>query len=650
MLKFFRKYNKVILSVGFAFLMVVFLLPAGVSNLVGDPRSRPVIKYDGGEITQGEMMQAQQELQFLSRIHPAFVPVLLSLDDRRAGEHWLLLSREAEAAGLVGGPGDGRNSLEQLAQTFTDFELNQRFRGDIAQIMSQRDAIMQEMLFLLEANRAGAINAGQPAEAVDRILARARGVVRLYTIYLNTLTLSQPELVVAAQDAINTVTVNLAPISAAALVDDQTPEPTEDQILEHFEEFKSVPPRQGEFGFGYLREPAVQLEWMVVSRREFENAVKLDPVDVNVYWQHNKDRFGADFATARPRVERELRDQQVERAMSIARQVIKGQILQASGPLPEKGGRKILPDDWASKRPNFEAIAARVAETISDRMGLTIAPPDVLQDFRWLTRSDVASLPTISASSITIGRSNVSFADFVYSIPELGGAGLFPVQPGVAYADPLTSTTGDSVYFRILEARPQSPPESVDEVREQIVNNLKRFTEYQSLLEMQSELVAKAAEVGLEDATLDFDVTMIFPNVQVSRDRVTRRTSASDADMAAFSDAVMTAAMKIDPSIPIAQAPADQRYLAAPQPSIMSLALVEIVRVAPMSRETFQSIANQILINRRTQLRSQYDWPFTLERMRQRHNVKSLVDDDDDESDAGADQDVPVESESAATE
>ena len=73
MLKFFRKYNKLILGVGFAFLMVVFLLPAGVSQLVGDPRGRPVFEYDGGVITQGDLNRASQELQFLSRMHPAFL-------------------------------------------------------------------------------------------------------------------------------------------------------------------------------------------------------------------------------------------------------------------------------------------------------------------------------------------------------------------------------------------------------------------------------------------------------------------------------------------------------------------------------------------------------------------------------------------------
>ncbi len=622
MLKFFRKYNKLILGVGFAFLMVVFLLPAGVSQLVGDPRGRPVFEYDGGVITQGDLNRASQELQFLSRMHPAFLSVLLNVE---RPEHWLLLTREAEAGGFVGGPDDGLNSLSQLAQTFADFELRQIYGSDFAQIFSQRQQVTQAMQNILGQQRAAAINDGQPAEAIDRILAKARGVVRLYTNYLNTQVLSQPELVLTAKDLIESVTLKYASIDASTLVDAETPAPGESEVQEQFAIYRDIEPGAGAHGFGYLREPAVQLEWMIVSRREIEDAITLDPIDVNVHWQRNQDRFGDDFNTAQPRVERELRDQQIERAFGIARQVIKGRLLQAQSNLPQsEDGVVIVPDDWETTRPTFEAIGERVAEEISNRLGLEIVAPDIISDPRWLTQLEVQTLPVIGTSRIVVGRQPTPAAEFVFSIPELGGEGGFGLHEGLAFPDPLQSSAGNLIFVRVKDARPQSPPESLDEVRAQIENDLKRLYEYEQLVARSSEIAESAGAADIETATEPFGVDLIFPGVIVTRDAFTRPTRASEEDLDALRSAVLEKAAMLDPTTPLSETPMADRVVLVPLPSALTIALMEITQVSPLSLEQFQSLANQVLLNERTSLRVNYDWPFSDQNMRARHHVVAL--------------------------
>lgn len=628
MLKFFRKYNKIILGVGFAFLMVVFLLPQGVSQLVGDPRDRPALEFDGGVITQGELIQASNELQILQRIHPAFLQVLLGVE---RPEHWLLLTREAQAGGFVGGPDDGRNSLQQLAQTFTDFELSQLYRNDYAQILSQRQQMTDVMRQILERQRAEAINAGQPAEAVDRILARARGVVRMYTAYLNTQVLSRPELIMSARDAIEAVTVKYAGIDPSVLINDATPEPSEQEIEEHFAIYRDIAPGEGQYGFGYLRDPAVRLEWMMISRSEIDDAITLDPIEVNVHWQRNKDRFGEVFAEARPRVERELRDQQIERVLGIARQVVKGQLLQAQGNLPEgENGRKILPQNWESERPDFRAIAERVAEEIRNRADLEVVAPDVLSDPRWLTQDEVAALPVLGFSRIAIGRTPVRFPELVFSMPVVGGEGQYPIQPGIAFPDPMTTSAGNLVYFRVLDARPQSPPDSLDEVRNQIAHDLKRLAEYERIVGNSSEILETAAEIGVEEATNPYGVNIIYPGVTVTKDVFTRTTRATEEDVARLRNAVLERAAAMDPTIPLSETPLIERLLIVPLPSALIVPLMEITQIAPLSEERFQNVANQVLLNQRTALRRDYEWPFSMERMFERHNVTNLVASEDE--------------------
>ena len=639
MLKFFRVYNKAILGVGFVFLMIIFLLPSGVSRLVGDPRNRPAYKYaDKGVITQGEIVQASQDLQFLEQLHPAFLKVLLGVN---RPEHWILLTREAEAAGFVGGPDDGRNSLSQLAQTFTDFELNQIYRGDYAKIFSLRDDTTKQMYTLLEAQRARAINRGQPADAVDRILAQAHGVVRMYASYLKSQTLSGPELIQSAQDAISSVTVRYQPISASNLVDDETPEPTEEEILKQFETYKSVRPRTGKYGFGYLRQPAVKLEWMIVSKREIEQTITLDPVDVNVYWHNNQKRFGDNFDEARPRIEKEMRDQQVQRALDVAKQVAKGQFLREAGNLEQDDdGYRILPDDWVTRRPSFDAIAHRIAEAIKTQLGMDIVPPDTLSDPRWLTGGVVTSLGVIGTSQLTYGRNTLPFTSLVFSVPETGvggGSEDLKVQTGLAFNDPTIASNGDLCFFRVDEARPDTPPDSVDDVRQQIVNDLKRLAEYKVLLDDMSDILSTAREKGIEEASLPYDANLIYPDVVVTHNRITQRTNASSEDLAALRDAVLAQAAKIDPTIPIDEAPYADRVVLEAQPSILSLVLIEISKVAPMSRETFQTVARQALSSYQSSLRNGYEWPFTLESMTARLHVVSTNKSKDNDADAVAD-------------
>ena len=638
MLKFFRKYNKIILGFGFAFLMVIFLLPQGVSRLVGDPRDRTAYTYDGGRITEGELIHAGQEVEFLERLYPPLKTLFLAIESPL---HWVLLTREAEAARLVGGPEDGRNSLTQFAESFADLELNRVLRGNQAAIQSQRDSMIVRVHAALEQARAQAINAGQTADAVDLVLAQARGVVRMYSTYLDSITLSRPELAQATRNALDSAKIEYAQITAAAQITDDTPEPSEDDIRRAFQTYRDTPRGEGEHGFGYRRENAVKLEWMLVNRAEIEKAVVLDPVEVNVHWQKNRAKYKDSFAQARPSVERELRNAKVARVLAQVKVSFKAAILQATAGLEtDEFGKPIPGPNWPDQRPSFRAIALRIAREVLDRTGVVIPPPDTLSDPRWLTKEDVATLPVINVARTVIGRTAVALPDLVFSLEALGGPGGMDTRAGIAHTEPLVANSGTLCFFRIDDIRPASPPESVDEVRPLIVNDLKRLHEYDRLVDKIDTIEAAALKDGFEQATVPYHVTALYPDVVVTRDRFGRTSNASEEDRGALRNAVMDKAERLDPTAPAKDAPLADRLVLVAQPSTLSLAMAQITSVDPTPLETYQSLADDVLLRERGALRRSPAWPFTFDAMKRRHNVAEIrgrsSSNDEDAADADA--------------
>ena len=117
MLKVLRKYNKVILAVFGTMLMVAFLMPQAIQQLGKARMSRAVAIMDGHKVTAKQMDVAVRELTALREFFDKLgrkIPLALDKDNRT--DHWLLLSREAQQEGLVGGAGEGATLLPIVAQ------------------------------------------------------------------------------------------------------------------------------------------------------------------------------------------------------------------------------------------------------------------------------------------------------------------------------------------------------------------------------------------------------------------------------------------------------------------------------------------------------------------------------------------------------
>jgi hypothetical protein len=235
MLKFIRKYQLIILAVGGSLLMVVFLFQPIIGKLSPDPRKATVATLaDGTKFNGFDYQRASFDLAVIKRISP-----LLLLPSQQGGLgieqgngdeaelHWLLLSKMANDAGLVGDAGEGITWIPELARRNAGFQLQQQaqqgliqfnseqeFAQAVAQLAPQYEAPLQRNVAL-----ATGMSQGATEDDVYRTLATARGIERFYRVYSSVPSYSDIGAMDAAKQrydaiAVDAVVIKRSPIRA----------------------------------------------------------------------------------------------------------------------------------------------------------------------------------------------------------------------------------------------------------------------------------------------------------------------------------------------------------------------------------------------------------------------------------------------------
>ena len=125
----------------------------------------------------------------------------------------------------------------------------------------------------------------------NRVLSKARGVMRLRRLYRSAPSLSRQRAVEAfleGSTAILTDQLVLGP----ELLEGEVAEPTDDEVAAFFAEYRDNPEGNTDesaggnaFGFGYLLPARVKLEWLALERSRIAEVVVPDPVAVRRRWQ-----------------------------------------------------------------------------------------------------------------------------------------------------------------------------------------------------------------------------------------------------------------------------------------------------------------------------------------------------------------------------
>jgi hypothetical protein len=605
MLRTLRKHNKWILVVGGSLLMVTFLISGTANQLQPDPSKQTVATVRGDKVTAREMLLAMREFEVLKElVSDGFMQ---NLGDMESGEEWFLISQEAIHAGLVGGASDGMDWIPSLGERRASLYVTSIPQQRLAQEMQEagsREAYEQQVVsFFTERLKmlvpsAGA-QAGLNEQQVGMALAKLRGVERLYQLTMAAPRLSTARLALEASNVLDVATINAVILPAEPLAA-SLPEPTPEEMQAQFMKHRAVSPGGPGLGFGYLQPPRVKIGWMMIDRAAVASAIRLDPIAVNKYWQQNRAMFPGEYAAERSKIEDVLRNERAESVLAEMDRVLKARVNQATRALDIDGARKVLPADWDAKKPTLGALAADVVGAVKDFNGVTVEQPGVtIMDTRWIPLAELDLLPGVGSAVYTSATAQMTLAQLIARSQELADATELDLQARVPFASsPLIDAAGNRYYIEILDARRESVPESIDEVRDQVAQDARIAKAFERLSAEAAEFRVMATLQGLDAVASAFEArfpdTDVTPMNQIllSRGRVISFL-AQQLNDEGFRNAVMDAAATIPATVEMDDRNVDARTIAKPVAATRSVIVAQITHREPVTVETVRSVRPQ---------------------------------------------------------
>ncbi|MEL7483141.1 MAG: hypothetical protein AAFN41_02185 [Planctomycetota bacterium] len=667
MLKFLRKYNKIILVIGGSLLMVAFLAPQAIQQ-IGTLQNRTVAEMDGRKVKERELFDASNELRALNALGGTggTANALLNLSQATGADadlHWYLLTKEAEAGGFVGSDEDGRNyylpMAEQIAvliirssREYQQFarQAGQQFADQFI-LARQLPEVREQFFNRLQQTEVNAAGAGRftNVDQLHQAVAKMRGIQRMRTAYLNVARPSDRRLRSRGSEIFRGLETDYLAIPASLFADAE-PEPAEAEIVEHFEARADTNPADDDFGIGYLQPQRVKLEWLRIDRQALLDAIDIPIVEISKRWQLERDVYPGEFEEEQDRVRAVLEDERVAALLQVADRAVKGEAGKSTRDLARDGAYYELPDDWADRRPALETIAQAVVDRLRDREEIEVAMPAIdRRDAAWQNFTQLSELEGFAFGTVRVGSQNATAAGAVLQVRELNANPNLPIQVGVLAAEhPIVSSDGSLTYFRVLDARDVSAPDSIEEVRDDVVQNIKTLRAYERLsAELPDYLdVAKA---GGPEAVAD------ALNAGLTEDDESRVSVQNDATIStnpqgvppvfadeAVLDELFAFAETLDPTIEPETIPIEQRTYALLSPRRLSAVVGLADRYVPLTVDDFRVLygqARQVVTTLEVANTEAGDDPFTLERMMERHGWTPLGRDAETSSEAPAVED-----------
>jgi hypothetical protein len=502
LMKFFRKHNKQLLAFFMVALMIVFIGGSALQGLM-TPKTNPVVANSRyGPVTLVDQQNANAQTNLLE---------LMQMDWRRpvpgGGKplevvDWILLRREAQALGASLTPAAVRASA-------TDPSFLDRI-NDVAQGLRQKP------------------------EVIHAAMADFRSVQQAAMAVAGSTVPSEAELMTAARDALETVSIRAVLLPAKAFVDENLSF-SDAEIQAQFAKFRDKE-RGGGLNFGYFRPPSLKAQYVKIDRQAIAAAVGVANLDrkAKTYYEENR--------TKNPGFRKKEGPPGPDPA---AAGLIAGPPAPPFDPYLAWDDAKDIAIEVLRKQ-NADQAAERIAnwlvqyaaeswlEVERGKDGYRVAPEGTarLDYYEDVIRHIPASMAFPGA--VTAGATDFFTADEAPDVPELGAARFrpergdpqsfaalafrtkaiipkVPTEEGANSADylatfqscslPLThDKTGDLYIFRIVDAKPAHAPESVAEVRDQVMDDLRLLKAYDVAKARAESLRSCAASGSLREA------------------------------------------------------------------------------------------------------------------------------------------------------
>ncbi len=469
-------------------LMIVFALPA--FNKPPENGSLAAGRLNGKKITNNDLGFSGQDIQILEHFGYDRYIAALALDERNPSLHWFLLVQEAK-----------RYGFDSVALTDD-------------QVSAQLEAI------------------GFPPVEVDRWVHEAQSSPKAITeafthfqmiLYLRAFATNLPEplasIELAADQNFTKLKVTFASLNAAN--DWQSiPAPTEEQIKNQFSVYKGVihtplpasataplpplPPLIAEhhFPFGYKYPDRVAVEYLKFDRaalRAYFKPTQEDYADAyKRYREHPDDpAFHNDvpagtistqpatkpFEQVQESLVNQQIDQRVNKQLKRILERAKSMAAEPWKPVPtdDKGYREALAaDKWTSYQ--------KIAEDIAKNKDFDGYKPEYKAIDSLTGTEDLAALPGIGSAAFQPANQQnaIPFPVLATQVRELveltpkDTLGRLSLQAGVEGPD-LQDEQGNFYMYRVTRVDKSHEPASVDEVRPQVIEDLKKFINYQRI-------------------------------------------------------------------------------------------------------------------------------------------------------------------------
>jgi len=501
MMKFFRKHNKKLLAIFMAGLMIVFIGGSALQGLL-TPQTNPVVANSNyGPVTLVDQKSAIDETHLLEmmgldwrRPVPGGTKALETVD-------WIMLRREAKALGAEVTPAAVRASEDA---SFLD-RVN-----DVAQKLRIKP------------------------EAIHGAMADFQSVQQAAFSVAGSTVPSEAELLSTARDTLETVKIRAVLIPAEAFVD-VNQQFSDAEIKAQFEKYRDKEPGKG-LNFGYFRPPSIQVQYVEIDRRKIAAAVGVA----------NLDRKAKSYYEERRTTDPAFRNKDAPPGPDPA----------AAGLVEGPPAPPFVPYmDWESAKDfAVEALRKKSADEAVERIanwlvqyadeswlevergkdGYKIAPANAatLDYYDDVVRHIPATMAFPGA--VSIATTDFFTADEAPDVPDLGGA-AFRTASGVAqsfaalafrtkaivptvsteertntvdYLAPFQSCrfpltddkTGNLYVFRVVDAKPAHAPESVADVRDQVVGDLRLSRAYETAKTRAESLRSCSATQSLREA------------------------------------------------------------------------------------------------------------------------------------------------------
>ena len=549
MLKIFRKNKRiaqVVLVAGSVLLLVSWLVADGSAQLLQDVlsgTSTHARTADGTTVSVADAERMRREARAASLVGSQALAVLGATDDPA---HWYLLSREAQEAGLVGGVGDGRSRLADMA-TANNLPEAQLLQG----LMRESRLSSNEVL---------------------ETLAKVNGIERMLGLVLNSgARLSDPRMRQASARLQLGTTGDVVVLDAATVSLPGIPDPTDEALQAQLDAYGSTPSDPSGRTFGYRLPDRLKIEWMRIPSASIAAAVEkseaVSSVELRKYWLENRAEFeAAEALAAQAPTFDSMRD--VVRARVVARMIdqrraeiskfVTDEMAMALRGVPQRNGYYELPADAAS-RPGL--TIASLSELVQKRFGIAAPETGSITD-RWIEPREIDSVAGLgTATTDRFGATPVTASQLAASVKEFGGKPTMVAQRGVP-SPVLKSPDGDLFVFTATEADAARAPTSIAEVRDALVRDVRRLATFNRLMELQPEVTALASTAGLNAVASAYGAK-VDPFVEVR---------AADPMFLQFGMRMPSALPVIGADQAVADALADKAFALPPQADLTALA------------------------------------------------------------------------------